>query len=127
MINWEPPQVSSQEVAHTADSSIPENLRTYEFLLSGDRITPEIIEAMKKGYAKAWERLCKNSEYIAKFKGAEYDRHWILWQIDCCEPCNYYMRLFKLFRNKGIMKFTDDELYKCFGLYEYVPPKGAMA
>jgi hypothetical protein len=122
MIDWTPPQEAAPDVSPLLGKEfIPEQLRAYEFLLTDGKVTPELIESMKRGYAKAWERLCKNAEYITQFKGAEHDRHWLLWQIDCCEPCNVYIRLFKLFRDKDLMSFADDELYNCFGLYEYIP------
>lgn len=124
MVNWKPPEATPQEATaapRSASVKVPAELHAYEFLFTEGHITPGFIETMKRDYAKAWKRLCKNSEYIAKFKGADYDRHWILWQVDCCEPCNTYIRLFKVFRDKGLMSFTDNELYTCFGLYEYKP------
>lgn len=124
MVSWMPPKETPQEPVESLykpHSIVPKELHPYEFLIAEGRVTPELIESMKRGFAKTYERMCKNAEFIAKFKGAEHDRRWLAWQIDCCEPCNKYIQLFKLFRDKGIVSFTDRDLETCFGLYEYKP------
>lgn len=88
----------------------------YGQMVSQSRITPQILNTLKRQYAIAYKNMCDAACKLPSMKDPSYDRIWIVWMLNYAEPYYLYMKIFRYLKDKGVIDFSEDELTYAWGM-----------